>query len=50
MKKNYNIPATQVVAFKSEAMIMAGSPGPAPLIDPNPNSNPGVTGGNGADD
>ena len=35
MKKNYNIPATEVVAFKSEAMIMAGSPvGPTPTIDP----------------
>ena len=32
MKKNYNIPATEVVAFMSEAMIMAGSP--TPVIDP----------------
>ena len=49
MKKNYNIPATQVVAFKSEAMIMAGSPGPAPLIDPNPNGNGGVDNGGPTD-
>lgn len=47
MKKNYNIPATEVVAFKSEAMIMAGSPvGPTPSIDPaDPNGSSTAIGG-----
>lgn len=27
MKKNYYVPATEVVAFVGESMIMAGSPG-----------------------
>ena len=46
MKKNYNIPATQVVAFKSEAMIMAGSP----TTVLNPNGNGGVNNGTGVDE
>lgn len=50
MKKNYNIPATEVVAFMSEAMIMAGSPtpGPTPPITPaNPNGYEIPAGGEG---
>jgi len=53
MKKNYNIPATEVVAFKSEAMIMAGSgagptPGPTPGIIPaEPNGASTIGGGEG---
>jgi len=27
MKKNYNVPATEVIAFVGDSMIMAGSPG-----------------------
>ena len=27
MKKNYNVPATEVVAFMGSSMVMAGSPG-----------------------
>lgn len=51
MKKNYNIPATEVVAFKSEAMIMAGSPvgptpGPTPGLPPvDPNGSSTAIGG-----
>jgi len=54
MKKNYNIPATEVVAFMSEAMIMAGSstpgptPGPTPgLIPAEPNGASTIGGGEG---
>lgn len=50
MKKNYNIPATEVVAFMSEAMIMAGSqtPGPTPIIVPtDPNGADIIGGGEG---
>lgn len=52
MKKNYNIPATEVVAFMSEAMIMAGSPTPTPgptpgLIPEDPNGAQTIGGGEG---
>ena len=49
MKKNYNIPATEVVALKSVAMIMAGSSvGPTPIIDPaDPNGAQTIGGGEG---
>lgn len=43
MKKYYNIPATEVVAFVGDSMIMVGSPN----IVPNPN--PGQTGGQSID-
>lgn len=48
MKKNYNIPATEVVAFMGEAMIMAGSPTPGPtpgLIPEDPNGASTIGGG-----
>lgn len=50
MKKIYNIPATEVVAFLSEAMIMVGSPtpGPTPPINPtDPNGAETIGGGEG---
>jgi hypothetical protein len=43
MKKNYNIPATNVVAFVEGSVIMLGSPN----IVPSPN--PGQTGGQNID-
>lgn len=43
--KKYNVPATEVVAFMSEAMIMAGSPTTVP--NPNPDPIDPEQGGNG---
>ena len=45
--KKYYVPATEVVAFMSEAMIMAGSSvGPTPIIDPaDPNGANTIGGG-----
>lgn len=42
MKKNYFVPATDVVAFVGGAVMQAASPvGPTPTQDPaNPNGNP----------
>lgn len=45
MKKNYNIPATEVVAFVGDSMIMVGSPVTIP--DPNTTTIDPGTGGNG---
>ena len=47
MKKQYNIPATEVVAYMGDSMIMVGSPvGPTPTQDPaNPNGNSTAAGG-----
>lgn len=43
MKKNYNIPATEVVVFAGSAIMQAASP---TAQNPNPNNNdPGSTGG-----
>ena len=46
MKKNYYVPATEVVAFVGDSMIMAGSPGGGgggggddPVIDTHANPN-----------
>lgn len=44
MKKNYNVPATEVVAFMGESMIMAVSP----VNQPDPNMDPIPGGGEGA--
>lgn len=45
MKKNYNMPATEVVAFVGESMIMAGSP--TNTLDPNQEPIPGGGTGEG---
>jgi hypothetical protein len=43
MKKNYNIPATEVVVFAGSAIMQAASPA---AQNPNPNNNdPSVSGG-----
>lgn len=47
MKKNYYVPATEVVAFMGSSMVMAGSPGGGsgggggddPIIDSHANPN-----------
>lgn len=45
MKKNYYVPATEVVAFMGSSMVMAGSPGSGggggddPIIDSHTNPN-----------
>lgn len=50
MKKNYNVPATEVIAFVGGAIMQAGSGGggtdPLNYVDPN-NAIPGGEGGNG---
>lgn len=38
MKKNYYVPATEVVAFIGESMIMANSPTQDPNLSPIPGS------------
>ncbi|MBR2168410.1 MAG: hypothetical protein IJ920_08920 [Paludibacteraceae bacterium] len=45
MKKNYYVPATEVVAFMGSSMVMAGSPGGGggggddPILDSHANPN-----------
>ena len=47
MKKNYNIPATEVVALAGMGMLMASDP----TQNPNPNNNdPSTTGGSAIGD
>jgi len=46
MKKNYYVPATEVVAFVGGAIMQAGSPTTIhnPNVDPIPDPNPGNQG------